>query len=299
MKKLNGHIPEPYEEEEEMESHPSRRYYRKKVIRKKPRRWRGYGWMARVCLVGWFLLATHAQAADQRVTAALQAFNTAQTKLSQARQAFDKAQQEFLKGQSNHQTASNKLRQARLDAAQRHGAELGMTTAISDRNAASHEITGRRTTLEAQLKTESGYQAAETEADAARKRLGEISGDKSLTEAQQEKLGAELAAKIRRPTELRKKAEAEDGEIRQATELYQAAGKKIAALQPQLKKAIDSDPAVTKAAESEKQAAVALEKARTSAASKEQAFNIAQGTLDRDGQNLQAAIAQSRRTRHR
>lgn len=41
MKKISGHIPEPYEEEEETESYnPRRRYRHKKPARKKPRRWR-------------------------------------------------------------------------------------------------------------------------------------------------------------------------------------------------------------------------------------------------------------------
>jgi chromosome segregation ATPase len=256
-------------------------------------------WTAKACLAGWFLLAAHAQAADARVTAAQKAFNTAQIKLNQARQAFDKTQQEFAKAQSAHQTTSNKLHQARQAAAQKHGADLGMSEAVLERDTAFHQITGRRTALEAQLKTERDYQVAENETEAARKRLEELPEDKSLTPDQQEKLGSELAAKIRRPTELRKKAETGDGEIQQAAERYQTAGKKIAALQPQLKKAIDSDPAVTKAAEQEKQAAAALEKARKAAASKDQELLTAQGNLDRHGQDLQAAIAQSRRVRHR
>jgi len=41
MKKTSGHIPEPYEEDEEIESYSlRRRYFRKKMSRKKPRRWR-------------------------------------------------------------------------------------------------------------------------------------------------------------------------------------------------------------------------------------------------------------------
>jgi len=39
MKKVSGHIPEPYDEDE-AEFRRSRRYFRKKTIRKKPRRWR-------------------------------------------------------------------------------------------------------------------------------------------------------------------------------------------------------------------------------------------------------------------
>jgi hypothetical protein len=39
MKKISGHIPEPYEEEEEAEFRAARRYFRKKPPQKKPRRW--------------------------------------------------------------------------------------------------------------------------------------------------------------------------------------------------------------------------------------------------------------------
>jgi hypothetical protein len=38
MKKSSGHIPEPYEDEEEAELRNSRRYYRSKPVRKKARR---------------------------------------------------------------------------------------------------------------------------------------------------------------------------------------------------------------------------------------------------------------------
>jgi len=39
MKKSSGHIPEPYEDEEAAEFRRLRRYFRKKPVRKKPRRW--------------------------------------------------------------------------------------------------------------------------------------------------------------------------------------------------------------------------------------------------------------------
>ena len=39
MKKLMGHIPELFEEEEEAEFRRRRRYLRKQIVRKRPRRW--------------------------------------------------------------------------------------------------------------------------------------------------------------------------------------------------------------------------------------------------------------------
>ena len=40
MKRISGHIPEPYEEDEELELRRTRRAIRKNPARKKPRRWR-------------------------------------------------------------------------------------------------------------------------------------------------------------------------------------------------------------------------------------------------------------------
>ena len=40
MKKTTGHIPEPYDEDEEAEFRRARRYFRKRPARRKPRRWR-------------------------------------------------------------------------------------------------------------------------------------------------------------------------------------------------------------------------------------------------------------------
>lgn len=41
MKKITGHIPELYEEEEELDCHrPRRRYFRRRPARKRLRRWR-------------------------------------------------------------------------------------------------------------------------------------------------------------------------------------------------------------------------------------------------------------------
>jgi chromosome segregation ATPase len=239
----------------------------------------------------------HAASASNRVRTAQQALNTAQTKLNGARQALDKAQQDLGKTQSALQTASNQVHHARLSAAQKHGAEIGMTAAIAERDAATHRINERRKVLEAELKKRSDYQAAERDTDAARQRLSELPDDKSLTDEQREKSASELAARIRRPTEMHKEVEDADQQMQQAKQDLQAAGKKIAALQPQVKKAIDSDPAVTKAVEQEKQAVTALEKARTGSTRAEQDFNTAQGHVDRQNELLAAAMAQSRRRR--
>jgi chromosome segregation ATPase len=214
-------------------------------------------------------------------------------------QAWAKTQQEFAKAQSEHQTASNRLQQARRGAAQKSAADLGVTTAVTERDAASRQINSRRNAIEKEIKTRSDYQTAEKETDEARARLIVLPEDKSLTDEQRENLGKELSAKIRRPTEMRKQLEAKDPEMLQALQHREAALKKIAELQPKLKKAIDSDPAVSKATEQEKQAASALEKARNAAARTELDFNTAQTNLDRQNQQLQAAIAQSHYRKHR
>ena len=182
-------------------------------------------------------------------------------------------------------------------AARRHAAELGMTAALSARDAATRQIQARRNAIEAELRTHRDYQTVENETDQARKRLSELPEDQSLTQEQREKVGAELAAKIRRPTEMRKEFEAADSEMQQETERWHTAAKRVAELQPQLKRAIDSDPAVIKAAQEEKQIAATLEKARPAVTRAEQAVTAAQGNLERQNQRLQAAMAQSRHYR--
>src|SRR5207245_1908985 len=141
----------------------------------------------------------------------------------------------------------------------------------------------------AELKKGGAYQEAEKQSETARHRLSELPEDKSLTAEQQTKLASELAVQIRRPTELRKQAEEHDPEMRQAMETWQAAGKKIAQLGPQLKKSIDSDPAVTKAVEQAQQTLAALEKARTAVTRGAQNVNTAQSNLDRQNEQLAAA----------
>jgi len=244
-----------------------------------------------------FAGSAQAATASSRVRTAQQAFNTAQTKLNTAHQASDKAQQDLTKAQSALQSASNHVHQARQSAAQKHGAEIGMTAAIGERDAATHKINARRKAIETEIKTRADYQAAEQDADAARKRLIDLPEDKSLTDDQRQKVIAELSAKIRHPTEMRKGTESADPQMQQATEQIQAAAKKIVALQPQVKKAIDSDPAVIKAIEQEKQATTTLEKARTSAARADQDVNTAQANLNRQSDQLSAALGQSRRRR--
>ena len=92
-------------------------------------------------LIGLLPLGGSAQAAtaNSRVRTAQQAFNAAQTKLNTARQASDKAQQDLAKAQSAFQGASNHVQQARQGAAQKHGAEIGMTAAIGERDAATRQ----------------------------------------------------------------------------------------------------------------------------------------------------------------
>src|SRR5258708_36399875 len=129
-----------------------------------------------------------AATASSRVRTAQQTFNTAQTKLNTARQASDKAQQDLAKVQSAFQAASNHGKQARQSPAKKHGAEIGMTAAIGERDAATHKINARRNALEAEIKTRADYQAAVADADAARKRLSDVAEDKSLTDEQRQKL---------------------------------------------------------------------------------------------------------------
>src|SRR5206468_9671689 len=111
---------------------------------------------------------------------------------------------------------------------------IGMTAAVSERDSALRQINTRRKTIEAELKTHTDYQAAETDGESARKRLGELSDDTSLTADERQKRVSALSMKIRRPTEMRKEGEANDPETQQATQRLQAAGKKITELQPRL-----------------------------------------------------------------
>jgi chromosome segregation ATPase len=244
-----------------------------------------------------FCMRTQAAApmTDPRVRTAQQAYNSAQSKVNQARQQWDKAQQDFASALAAQQSASNKVVQARQAAARKHGAELGLTAVVAERDTALRQMSARRKAIEADLKPRGDYQDAERETEAARKRLGELGSDKSLAEDERARQASELAAAIRLPTEMLKKAEANDSELRKATDRWQAANKKILELQHPLKKAIDADPAVTQAVTNEKQAATALEQARGEVKRTEQTFTTAQAGLDRQTAQLETAIDLSRR----
>src|SRR2546426_9723735 len=245
--------------------------------------WLGFAWVCPDTQAG-------AAMTDPRVRTAQQAYNSAQSKANQARQQWDKAQQDFASALGAQQSASNKLFQARQAAAQKHGAELGLTAAVAEREAASRQMSARRKAIETDLKRRGDYQDAQRDTDAARKRLSELGSDKPLAEEERAKQASELAAAIRLPTEMLKKAEGNDPELRKAIERWQAANKKIVELQRPLKKAMDADPAVTQAVTNEKQAATAVEQARAEVKRTEQAVNAAQAGLDRQTAQLETAI---------
>src|SRR5438128_3737577 len=118
-----------------------------------------------------FCARTQAGAAmtDPRVRTAQQAYNSAPSKANEARQQWDKAQQDFAAAFGDQQSASNKLFQARQAAAQKHGAELGLTAAVAEREAASRQMSARRKAIETELKRRGDYQDAQRDTDAARK----------------------------------------------------------------------------------------------------------------------------------
>jgi chromosome segregation ATPase len=232
---------------------------------------------------------------DPRVRTAQQAYNSAQSKANQARQQWDKAQQDFAGALAAQQTASNKVVQARQAAARKHGAELGVTAAVAERDAGLRQMSVRRRAIETDLKQRGAYQDAERATEAARKRLGDLGSDKSLADEERAKQASDLAAAIRLPTEMLKKAEANDAELRKATERWQAANKRILELQHPLKKAMDADPAVTQAVANEKQAATTVEQTRGEVKRAEQALNTAQEGLNRQSAQLETAIDLSRR----
>ena len=249
-------------------------------------------------LSGVLLMAAPAHAAvSARVRAAQTAFVKAQAKADQAGQDWEKARQDLASAQAAHLASSNQLHQARQAAAQKHAREVGMSAAITERETLSRQASARRKALAAALKSGAGYQAAEREAEEARQRLGDLPDDKSLTDEQREKLGSDLARKIRRPSELTKAAEADDSELKHITERLQSVQKKIVELQPEMKKAIDTDPLVVQAADKDKKTAAAIEKAREAVARAEQDANTAQASLGQQQQQLQAALAQARRGR--
>ncbi len=240
-----------------------------------------------------------AQQVNHRVRTAQAAVNNAQIKFNSAQQALGKAHEDLMKAQSTQQIAFTRLYQARQDATNRYATEFGITAELGQREAARHRIDARRNALEAELKTHSDYQAAEKETEAARHRLEELPEDKSLTDEQRQQIGSDLAAAIRRPTEMRKEAIAKDFEVQRETKHWQASAKKIAEVQPRLKKAIESDTAVMEAEREERRTATALEKAQAALSRTEQTLNAAQANLAAQNQQLETALAQSRHMRHR
>lgn len=242
-------------------------------------------------------LEARGQSATARVRTAQDAVTAAQTKLTLAQQSWGKAQQDFNAALAAHRTASNKVMQARQAAVQRHAPGIGMTAAAAERDTATRQLSARRKAIETELKGRDDFKLAMAEAEAARNRLSDLPDDRSLTEEQQQKLSSELAAKVRRPTELRKETEANDPEMKQITERLQTAGKKILELQPLLRQAIDTDPEVTRALEQEKKEAAAVEKERTTTTRLQQDVVSAELNLERQQQQLQATLAQTRRRR--
>jgi chromosome segregation ATPase len=229
---------------------------------------------------------------------AQQAVNSAQTKLTASQQAWNKAEQSWTMAQAAQQNASNKVTQARQAATKKHGAELGLSAAIAEREAASGQINERLKTIEVALKGRPDYEVAEKETEAARNRLSEVWNEKTLSEEEQRKLEPELAARIRRPTEMLKEAEAKDTGLREARQRFQSVTRKLVSLQAQLKKEVEADPVVTKAIEQERQTAAALMAAQKVALLAQQNLHTAQLNLDRQNQQLQAAMTQPHR-RHR
>lgn len=218
--------------------------------------------------------------------------DVAQTRVTEARQAWAKEQQELSRAQLAYQSASNKVQAARQTALQQQAAKLGLTAAFLERDTALRQLQKRRTTLEGEIKLREEYQQAVKDTDEARKRLSEVSQDQSLLSDQRQKLAADLNAKIRRPSEIRKQAEGNDPGIQQALQRWQSAVKKVSELQAQVKMAVDSDPRVTEASEQEKAIALDLANARKSLTQAEQEFATAQANLSRQSQAMQRPMVQ-------
>ncbi len=213
--------------------------------------------------------------ADAELAAAKKQVTEAQHKLTDS-------QKDLQKAEAAHAPAVAKLQRERQKAMQEHGGKLGLFQAIGERDALHRQTSAIFDSTVTAIKGTGEYKAAAEAAAKASDRLKEVREDASLADAKKAQLTSELSATIRRPAELERARLDADPKLLEARQREAEAAKKVAAIQPQVTKAAESDPDVIAAVKHEREAAPRITKAREDVAHAQKELATAHATLARE-----------------
>ena len=213
--------------------------------------------------------------ADAELAAAKKLVTEAQHKVTES-------QKELQKAEAAHAPAVAKLQRERQKAAQEHGGKLGLFQAIAERDALHRQTSTIFDSTVTAIKGTSEFKAATEAAATASDRLKEVREDASLDDAKKARLTSEHSATIRRPAELERARLDADPKLLEARQREAEAAKKVAAIQPQVTKAVESDADVVAALKHEREAAPHITKAREDVAHAQKELTTAQATLARE-----------------
>ncbi|GDY23368.1 hypothetical protein LBMAG56_47150 [Verrucomicrobiota bacterium] len=231
------------------------------------------------------LLTTAAPAAQPKAGTVAKAdaeLAAAKKQVTEAQHKLTESQKDLQKAEAAHAPAVAKLQRERQKATQEHGAKLGLFQAIAERDALHRQTSTVFDSVVTAFKGSSEYKSAAEAAAKASEQLKAVREDESLAEAKKAQLTSEHSATIRRPAELERARLDADPKLLEARQREGEAAKKVAALQPQVTKAVESDPDVVAALKHEREAAPRITKAREDVAHAQKELATAQATLARE-----------------
>jgi hypothetical protein len=230
------------------------------------------------------------------VTSAKKAVNDTEKQIKTAKSDLKAAERDHQQAQTAAQNAVRSAQAALQSAAKKQADALGLTAAITERDAAAKELAQKKAALLADLKSSSRYKQAESNASEASAKASKIRDDASLADDQRQKQLSELAGTQRQTSELERNEVENNPELAPLRQRFAAADAKCRQLQTQVNKAAEEDDAV-RAAKTEitqKNATVKDEQKKEAAAQKN--LDQAQQQLQRDEKKLQQAQAEERKT---
>ena len=202
--------------------------------------------------------------------------------VTEAQHKFTESQKELQKAEAAHAPAVAKLQRERQKATQEHGGKLGLFQAIAERDALHRQTSSIFDSAVTAIKGTSDYKAATEAAAKASDQLKAVREDESLAEAKKAQLTSEHSATLRRPAELERARLDADPKLLEARQREAEAAKKVAAIQPQVTKAVESDADVIAAVKHEREAAPRITKAREDVTHAQKELATAQATLARE-----------------
>lgn len=231
------------------------------------------------------LLTTAAPAAQPKAATLAKAdaeLAAAKKLVTEAQHKLTDSQKDLQKAEAAHAPAVAKLQRERQQATQEHGGKLGLFQAIGERDALHRQTSAIFDSAVTAFKNTSEYKAAAEAAAKASDQLKAVREDESLAEAKKAQLTSEHSATIRRPAELQRARLDADPKLLEARQREGEAAKKVATIQPQVTKAVESDPDVVAAVKHEREAAPRITKAREDVAHAHKELTTAQATLARE-----------------